>query len=136
MKKIIRSFGLLALLLLAVVFLDIGCVFRNFTGIPCPGCGTTRACIYFLQGHIVDAFYYHPLFWLTVIILILMVLKDGNIFRSEKLNHWFWGIILLMYVSVYLVRMFLLFPDTPPMELNEQATLFHIWEWLRSRWLS
>lgn len=132
MKKIIRSFGLLALLLLAVVFLDIGCVFRRFTGIPCPGCGTTRACIQFLQGHVVDAFYYHPLFWLTVILLVVMVLKDGRMFRSQKANRWFWIVILLMYLSVYLVRMFLLFPDTPPMELNEQAPFWKLWEWFRT----
>ena len=66
---------------------------------------------------------------LTVILLVVMVLKDGRMFRSQKANRWFWIVILLMYLSVYLVRMFLLFPDTPPMELNEQAPLWKLWEW-------
>ena len=26
-----------------VLLLDVGCIFRRVTGIPCPGCGMTRA---------------------------------------------------------------------------------------------
>ncbi|MGI5958743.1 MAG: DUF2752 domain-containing protein [Massiliimalia sp.] len=131
MKKILGSFGVLAVVLAAVVFLDIGCMFRHVVGVPCPGCGTTRAWICFLQGHVVDAFYWHPLFWLTVPLLFLAIIKQQNIFRSSKANRVFWFTIFAMYLSVYIVRMVLLFPDTAPMDYNKECLLAPLYEWLR-----
>ena len=37
------------------------CVFRSFTGIPCPTCGTTRAATAFLHGNLAAAFTANPL---------------------------------------------------------------------------
>ena len=106
MKKLVKIIGVLALAALLVFVLDIGCMFRSLTGFPCLGCGTTRACLAFLQGHVVDAFYYHPLFWLST--------------------------IFLMYLTVYIVRMVLLFPDVPPMDYNYGAPLYRVYQWLAS----
>lgn len=39
----------------------IPCPFHLLTGYYCPGCGGTRALRYFLSGHILKSFYYHPL---------------------------------------------------------------------------
>ncbi len=32
------------------------CNFRRWTGLPCPGCGFTRAFVHMAHGHVVDAF--------------------------------------------------------------------------------
>lgn len=133
MRKILESLGVLAAMLAAVVFLDIGCMFRHVAGVPCPGCGTTRAWICFLQGHVVDAFYWHPLFWLTVPLLLLVVIRGQNVFRSRGANRFFWFTIFAMYLSVYLVRMVLLFPDTAPMDYNESCLLAPVYEWLKAQ---
>ena len=37
------------------------CVFNRFTGYYCPGCGGTRAVVYFIKGHWIKSFIYHPL---------------------------------------------------------------------------
>jgi cytochrome bd-type quinol oxidase subunit 2 len=132
MKKLVKIIGVLALAALLVFVLDIGCMFRSLTGFPCLGCGTTRACLAFLQGHVVDAFYYHPLFWLSVILIIVTLFRGGTVFRSEKANRWFWITIFLMYLTVYIVRMVLLFPDVPPMDYNYGAPLYRVYQWLAS----
>ena len=130
MKKIAKLFGVLIGTAFLVFVLDIGCIFRTLTGFPCMGCGVTRAFLAFLQGHVVDAFYYHPLFWLTGILIVLALWKDGKVFRSAKANRWFWIIVLLVYLSVYIVRMVLLFPDTPPMDYNYEAPAYHLYQYI------
>lgn len=132
MKKTFKVLGILALTGLAVIFLDISCIFRSIIGIPCLGCGTTRAWVSLLQGHVVDAFYWHPLFWLTVPLLLITMIKPGGIFKNAKLNRAFWMLLTLMYVAVYLVRFVMLFPDTPPMDFNYNSVLYHLIEWLRN----
>ncbi len=132
MKKIFKAFGAIFLIVFAVIFLDIGCFFRYTIGVPCLGCGTTRACVQFLQGHLVDAFYWHPLFWFTVPLLALLIVKQQQVFRSKAKNRVFWITIFAMYLSVYIVRMVMLFPDTPPMDYNQKAILWQIYDFIRS----
>jgi hypothetical protein len=38
-----------------------GCVFRSITGIPCPGCGSTRAASAMLQGDLAASLVSNPL---------------------------------------------------------------------------
>lgn len=128
MKKILKMFAVLAGSFLAIIFLDIGCVIRSVFGFPCPGCGSTRAVVQFLEGHIVDAFYWHPLFWLTPVLLLLILLKGERIFRNKTANRVFWIVIAVIYLSVYFSRMILLFPDTPPMDYNYDALLYRLYE--------
>ena len=52
------------LLVAAVLIMDVGCVFRKTTGVPCPGCGMTRAHLAALRLDFKDAFFYHPLWFL------------------------------------------------------------------------
>lgn len=61
-----RALSFLGIFLGATLLLyitDIGCIFRAITGVPCPGCGMTRAWLAFLTGHFDAALAYHPLFW-------------------------------------------------------------------------
>ncbi len=44
------------------------CLFRRLTGLPCPCCGTTRACLAILRGEVVEALKYNPL---AVVIIFL-----------------------------------------------------------------
>ena len=42
------------------------CLFRAMTGLPCPGCGLTRALSSLIQGHPAAAFSYHPFAFLVL----------------------------------------------------------------------
>ena len=37
------------------------CLFHNFTGLPCPGCGLTRSWVAMAHGHAGEALVWHPL---------------------------------------------------------------------------
>ncbi|HNW94116.1 MAG TPA: DUF2752 domain-containing protein [bacterium] len=39
---------------------DWGCLFRHYTGIPCPSCGATRACLCLLRGDVAGALAFNP----------------------------------------------------------------------------
>ena len=44
-------------------------------GLPCPGCGTTRAAVYLLKGQFEEAFYINPsvFLWLAFLLYIIVV---------------------------------------------------------------
>ena len=52
-----------------------GCTYKKLLGIPCPGCGMTRAWLCLLKGDIVNAFRWHPLFAVFPPVLALFVHK-------------------------------------------------------------
>lgn len=54
------------------------CVFRNVTGLPCPGCGMTRGFVAMGHGHLADAWRYNRLSpgvyafaWLALLYMLL-----------------------------------------------------------------
>ena len=51
----------------AIIFIfTLNCPFRALTGIPCPGCGMTRAFLCLLRLDPRGAFLYHPMFPLVI----------------------------------------------------------------------
>lgn len=103
------------------------CYIKAFTGIPCPGCGMTRAYLSLLQGNIKGAFYYHPLFLLPPALVILMLLSYWKHFKIAK---WIWFILLLVIIGTYVVRMILMFPKVAPMDFYGGAFLPKIYHFL------
>ena len=63
---ILGMFAILALTAYALGVLF--CMLRHFTGIPCPLCGTTRACVSLLHGDVVSALKFNPLAVVAVFI--------------------------------------------------------------------
>ena len=79
----------LALLVLWLIVLP-GCPFRAVTGIPCPGCGMTRAWLSALAFDFSAAFSQHPMFW-SVPVLAWAFWRDFRPFRRKWMN---WTLIL------------------------------------------
>jgi len=55
------------------------CIFKNLTGYPCPGCGTTRGVKYLLHGYFEKAILMNPLSYSTVLLAIITpiwIIKD------------------------------------------------------------
>lgn len=84
----------------------IGCPIKFVTGISCLGCGMTRAWLSVLKLDFSSAFYYHPLFMLPPVAVIVYLIKS-------KINLKIYKIIMLTivaaFITMYLYR--LLFTD-------------------------
>lgn len=55
------------------IYYFFGCPIREITGIPCPGCGFTRAVASSTMLDFDMAFYYHPLWFLAYPWLIILI---------------------------------------------------------------
>lgn len=92
-EKIAVLVILLILIGLWLVFLP-GCPWRNLTGIPCPGCGMSRAWMAAFRMDFGAAFAYHPMFW-CVPVFGWLFWRDFRPFQRRWLN-----IALLFALSV------------------------------------
>ena len=67
------------------------CIFKNLTGLPCPGCGMTRSITSAVRGDFAGSFVHHRLGLLTLIyILTQFLLSLGVVFISkfrDSLQH-------------------------------------------------
>ncbi len=50
------------------------CPFFRVTGLPCPGCGLTRACLLLLQGDVLAAVKFHAFAPIFIILISMMML--------------------------------------------------------------
>jgi hypothetical protein len=118
--------GLLAGAALVVMFItgdDSLCFFKRVYGMPCPGCGLTRAFVRFLEGDITGAFYYHPVFPLAALAGTVMLLRNLRPFSLIYDSRYFWLTLVIAFTGQWVIRMMLFFPDTPPMDLNREALM-------------
>lgn len=107
------------------------CLFKNTVGIPCPGCGMTRALLSVLKGDLITAFYYHPL-WVVVILypvvyVIFKIIKPQEEFEMWK-NKWL-KLIIKLFIFIWIIRMIFLFPDTSPLNFNENSLMWNLFKW-------
>ena len=94
------------------------CPFFRLTGIPCPGCGLTRAVILLLKGDLQASLRFHafaPLVLLTAVALILVLLLPRSITQPaiSKLEilerqTGFTAIILVGLILYWLARLLFL----------------------------
>ena len=95
------------------------CWFRAIFGLPCPGCGSSRAIISILRGDLRLALWFHPLIFLSIALIILAAIFRAKLFRS----NYFTAGVFALYMLVYMTRMILLFPDTEPMTYLDASLL-------------
>ena len=88
------------------------CVIYNVTGIPSPSCGMTRAFMSLPDVRL--AFFYHPLFFTVPFIPFAALFSD----RLRNITSL---VLIVLFLSVWALRLFYLFPHTPPMNYNENS---------------
>lgn len=98
------------------------CLIRGTIGIPCPSCGMTRAIREVFSGDIINAFRFHPLFYLPFVSIVLVYL-------NKRLLKIVLIITIILLISVYLFRMKVYFPNIEPMNMNEKAILIQFGFW-------
>ena len=103
--------GLLGLVLLcggAVGFaqaLGWGCPVQHFTGVPCPGCGLSRAAFALLRRDFAAALRWHPMiFVLPPVVLYALFGKKPLLGSKTRERVLLWGVMAL-WTAVWLVRL-------------------------------
>lgn len=109
LKKRVKTYGpqtkaLLSVLAVYAVLAAIGhgCPIRFVTGIPCPGCGLSRAYLALLELDFAGAFRYHPLFW-AVPLLFGLCLWYGR--KKERAAGIAAAVVGAAFLGVYLYRL-------------------------------
>lgn len=111
MGKVRKGLVRLAVVILALglaLLLDRGCLARRLTGIPCPGCGLSRAWLAALRLDFRGAFAYHPMFW-SIPALMLFVVFDGKLIPYKRWNALLLYGLIGAYFVCYGVRLVLHF---------------------------
>lgn len=114
-KRTIIILTELAIIIVAVILLNtvnitkytIACWFYQATGLQCPSCGGTRCIVNIFQGNFKEAFFLHPIYFITVVyLLIVNIIYIININRKEKIAKWiypkpWYAIVLAVILVVY-----------------------------------
>lgn len=91
------------------------CPMRHVFGVPCPGCGLTRATEALVTGHFHDALSFHPLVLLVLPIVtwmfVRMTLVSAGVLRSESFDPLErvptvgWGVFVVVLLGVWIARL-------------------------------
>lgn len=92
----------------------IGCPIKYISGISCAGCGMTRAWLSVLKLDFSMAFYYHPLFFIVPIAMLVIMLKYNalkiphSLYYNEKVALKVYNsiliLIVLLFITIYIIR--------------------------------
>ena len=99
------------------------CPMYGLTGMPSPGCGMTRA--FMSLPDVKLALFYHPLFFVVPFIPLAALL-------SERARNILSVILIVLFLGTWVVRIYLFFPDIPPMEYNENSLISNLFYWIRN----
>jgi len=109
-KKKLKEYSTLAFTVLLVIALmyvsGIGCPIRYMTGIPCPGCGMSRACVSLILLDFEQALRYHPMVYAMPIFVVLYIWARH---KGKSGNAILW-IACALFIITYLIRI-LIFKD-------------------------
>ena len=61
-------------------------IFYENTGLQCPTCGGTRCVLNILQGNFKNAFFIHPIIFITIFYLLVLNIVFIINFKSKKLR--------------------------------------------------
>lgn len=80
------SFTLFLTILSLIPYFDLPdlCLIHHFTGIHCPGCGITRALLSVIHLDFYQAFRYHNLFFIIIILLSYHTITKIDCFINQK----------------------------------------------------
>lgn len=109
-----------ALLILAVygpithAFFDVFCPLRAFCGLPCPGCGMSRAAFYIFQWDFETAFNLNPAIYLWIPYIIFILWNRYVIKKHHKAAWSLCIIICILTIVNYVILMVSRFPYIEP----------------------
>lgn len=129
--KDIKTFGagILAYLIyhfVALHFLGASCPLYLFVGIPCPGCGMTRAIAMVLTLQFDKAIYLNPVAFGWVLLIILFIIFRYFVGKIPKwLKVLFWIVVGLTFIR-YIYGMINYYPNRIPYVRNYRTVFKRI----------
>lgn len=136
--KDVNNYGLGLLLgavyVLAGYLLGISlCPMVRLTGLPCPGCGMTRAAALFFQGHWKRAWQMHPFVYTLPVLAVWAFASRYAAGRDSRLLKWTVSAVLALSIVFYVYRMITVFPHRDPMIYEPRNFLGMMWNVCRRR---
>lgn len=119
-KQIVREnwvagvISILALLIMDFIF-DSVCYSTILFGIPCPGCGITRATKLLLTGHVHESLQMHPLLFLVILGVILYPILRKNVTNYTVIIKTYVVVCAVIFIGFYIYRMYRYYPNLEPM---------------------
>lgn len=106
------------------------CPFLHILGVPCMGCGMTRAMIAFVQLKWKLAFYYHPLFPMVMVAICYYILEKLGVFKiEEKKKKIILYFIIICFIIAYILRLFVI--NSPIHFQFKESVLYRIYEYFK-----
>lgn len=96
--------GLILLCAFIMYIFKIPCIFRAILGVPCPGCGITRAYICVFNLDFQKAFELNFMFWSVPVLFVIYIL-DGKIFKKRLFNLILEYLIYLGFLVSWICRL-------------------------------
>lgn len=113
-------------MLLSTLFFHEVCPQLIVTGLPCPGCGLTRAGVLLLQGRFLDAFHMHA--FIYVWFAFALYFLYNHYIRQRRIKYGMQIIIVLILAMLiyYICRMVMYFPEREPMIWSKHTSLIDV----------
>lgn len=128
----VRQYGMAgAALLLYTVVVNLVfhafCPLVIFCGLPCPGCGITRATVCFMTGRWQQAWQLNPVIFPIMAAMVYFAWNRYLLGRKARGLRWILVLIAVLLIGAYLVRMDLYFPDREPYVYTEDNMMAHFY---------
>lgn len=102
------------------------CPILIFFGIPCAGCGMTRAIWFILTGQFERGMRLNPAAPLWICALIYVIVMRYLLGKKVKGIYMCLGIVVITSFVIYVYRMLTLFPGNPPLVFHRNCVLEQI----------
>ena len=90
------------------------CPMIIFCGLPCAGCGVTRAAVYLVTGRWRQAWQMNPVIFPIALTAVYFAGNRYLLGRKVKGIKGLLALIMVLLVVIYLLRMYLYFPNREP----------------------
>lgn len=133
----------MAVIALAVYTVLMNLVFHAFcpmvilTGLPCPGCGMTRAMFYLVTGRPQQAVWMNPMSIPVACLMLYFLWNRYVLGKKSKGIVPLTGIAAILLIVVYVWRMYCFFPNRVPYvytEYNVLTKIFPFYEQILHEW--